>query len=155
MNHREKFKNDHEVGVNVAYHNDNIRQEGNSVSNRFISDDSRLLTQETLASETKINNLNIQVHYTKNAFDGFITNVLKFDTNWNSDRVYGMVSSESTGVMPVNYGNEHVRQHFDRPELSISNTFNTIKNIGENSLNLHFSAGYSQRPNTLNAEIDS
>lgn len=155
MNHLEKFKNDHEVGVNVAYHNDNIRQEGNSVSNRFISDDSRLLTQETLASETKINNLNIQVHYTKNAFDGFITNVLKFDTNWNSDRVYGMVSSESTGVMPVNYGNEHVRQHFDRPELSISNTFNTIKNIGENSLNLHFSAGYSQRPNTLNAEIDS
>ena len=155
MNHLEKFKNDHEVGVNVAYHNDNIRQEGNSVSDRFIGDDKRLQTKETLTSETKINNLNIQAHYTKNAFDGFITNVLKFDTNWNSDRVYGMVSSESTGVMPVNYGNEHVRQHFDRPELSISNTFNTIKNIGKNSLNLHFSAGYSQRPNTLNAEIDS
>lgn len=155
MNHLEKFKNDHEVGVNVAYHNDNIRQEGNSVSDRFISDDNRLQTKETLTSETKINNLNIQAHYTKNAFDGFVTNVLKFDTNWNSDRVYGMVSSESTGVMPVNYGNEHVRQHFYRPELSISNTFNTIKNIGENSLNLHFSAGYSQRPNTLNAEIDS
>ena len=155
MNHLEKFKNDHEVGVNVAYHNDNIRQEGNSVSDRFISDDNRLQTKETLTSETKINNLNIQAHYTKNAFDGFVTNVLKFDTNWNSDRVYGMVSSESTGVMPVNYGNEHVRQHFYRPELSISNTFNTIKNIGKNSLNLHFSAGYSQRPNTLNAEIDS
>lgn len=155
MNHLEKFKNDHEVGVNVAYHNDNIRQDGNSVSNRFISDDSRLLTQETLASETKINNLNIQAHYTKNAFDGFMNNVLKFDTNWNSDRVDGMTSSESIGTMPMNYGSEHVRQHFDRPELSISNTFNTIKNIGKNSINLHFSAGYAQRPNTLNAEIDS
>ncbi len=155
MNHLEKFKNDHEVGVNVAYHNDNIRQEGNSVSDQFISDDNRLLTKETLTSETKINNLNIQARYTKNAFDGFITNVMKFDTDWNSDCVEGLTSSESTGAMPVNYGNERVRQHFDRPELSISNTFNTIKNIGKNSFNLHFSAGYAQRPNTLNAEIDS
>ena len=155
MNHLKKLMNDQEIGVNVAYYNDNIRCEGNSISDRFISDDSRLLTKETLTSETKMNNLNIQAHYTKNALDGFMTNVLKFDTNWNSDRVEGLTSSESTGYMPVNYGSERVRQHFNSPQLSISNTFNTIKSIGKNNLHLHFSAGYARRPNTLNAEIDS
>lgn len=155
MNHLKKLMNDQEIGVNVAYYNDNIRCEGNSISDRFISDDSRLLTKETLTSETKMSNLNIQAHYTKNALDGFMTNVLKFETNWNSDRVECLTSSESTGYMPVNYGSERVRQHFNRPELSISNTFNTIKSIGKNNLHLHFSAGYAHRPNTLNAEIDS
>ena len=41
------------------------------------------------------------------------------------------------------------------PELSISNTFNTIRNIGKNTVDLHFSAGYAHRPNTLNVAIDS
>jgi hypothetical protein len=55
----------------------------------------------------------------------------------------------------MNYGNDHVRQHFDRPQLSVSNTFNTIRNIGKNTFNLHFSAGYAHRPNTLTVSVDS
>lgn len=155
MNHLEKPNRDTEVGLNIAYYNDNIRREGNSLSDHFLSDDSRLLIRESMTSETKVNNLNIQARYNLNSEIGFINNVLKFDTNWNSDRVLGQVLSETTGHTPVNYGNDLVRQHFDRPELSISNTFNTIKNIGKNSLNLHFSAGYAHRPNTLTSDIDS
>lgn len=155
MNHLEKLNKDTEVGLNIAYYNDNIRREGNSLSDHFISDDNRLLMRESMTSETKVNNLNIQARYNLNSETGFVANVLKFDTNWNSDRVLGQLSSETTGSTPINYGNDLVRQHFDRPELSISNTFNTIKNIGKNSLNLHFSAGYAHRPNTLSAEIDS
>ncbi len=155
MNHLEKLNKDTEVGLNIAYYNDNIRREGNSLSDHFISDDSRLLMRESMTSETKVNNLNVQARYNLNSETGFVANVLKFDTNWNSDRVLGQLSSETTGSIPMNYGNDLVRQHFDRPELSVSNTFNTIKNIGKNSLNLHFSAGYAHRPNTLIAEIDS
>ena len=155
MNHLEKPNKDTELGLNIAYHNDRIRQEGNSLGDRFISDDSRLLTTETMTSETKVNNLNIQGRYNWNATNGFIANVLKFDTNWNSDRVDGLLSSERTGIDPVNYGNDRVRQHFDRPQLSVSNTFNTIRNIGKNTFDLHFSAGYSHRPNTLTVGIDS
>ena len=139
----------------MAYHNDRIRREGSSESDHFVSDDSRLLTTETMTSETKVNNLNIQARYNWNASNGFLANVLKFDTNWNSDRVDGLLSSERTGAAPVNYGNDHVRQHFDRPQLSVSNTFNTIRNLGKHTLDLHFSAGYSQRPNTLTVGIDS
>ena len=155
MNHLEKPNKDTELGLNIAYHNDRIRREGSSVGDRFLSDDSRLLTTETMTSETKVNNLNVQARYNWNAQNGFIANVLKFDTNWNSDRVDGLLSSELTGNAPVNYGNDRVRQHFDRPQLTMSNTFNTIRNIGKNTFDLHFSAGYSHRPNTLTVGIDS
>lgn len=155
MNHLEKPNKDTELGLNIAYYNDRIRREGNSVGNLFISDDSRLLTSETMTSETKVNNLNIQGRYNWNAQNGFVANVLKFDTNWNSDRVDGLLSSERTGSAPVNFGNERIHQHFDRPQLSVSNTFNTIRNLGKHTLDLHFSAGYSQRPNTLTVGIDS
>ena len=155
MNHLEKPNKDTELGLNIAYYNDRIRREGNSVGVQFISDDSRLLTSETMTSETKVNNLNVQARYNWNAQNGFLANVLKFDTNWNSDRVDGLLSSERTGAAPVNYGNDHVRQHFNRPQLTVSNTFNTIRNIGKNTFDLHFSAGYSHRPNTLTVGIDS
>lgn len=155
MNHLEKPNKDTELGLNIAYYNDRIRREGNSVGDQFISDDSRLLTSETMTSETKVNNLNVQARYNWNAQNGFVANVLKFDTNWNSDRVDGQLSSERTGTAPVNYGNNRVRQHFDRPQLSVSNTFNTIRNIGKNTFDLHFSAGYAHRPNTLTVGIDS
>ena len=155
MNHLEKPNKDTELGLNIAYHNDRIRREGSSVGDRFLSDDSRLLTTETMTSETKVNNLNVQARYNWNAQNGFLANVLKFDTNWNSDRVDGQLSSERTGTAPMNYGNNRVRQHFDRPQLTVSNTFNTIRNIGKNTFDLHFSAGYSHRPNTLTVGIDS
>ena len=155
INHLEKPNKDTELGLNIAYHHDRIRREGNSMGDHFISDDSRLLTTETMTSKTKVNNLNIQGRYNRNASDGFVANVLKFDTNWNSDRVEGLLSSERIGNAPVNYGNDHVSQRFDRPQLSVSNTFNTIRNIGKNTFNLHFSAGYSHRPNTLTVGIDS
>ncbi len=155
MNHLEKFNNNTELSLNIAYHNDRIRREGNSVENYFISEDSRLLTSETLTGETKVNNLNAQVRYNWNSPNGFVADVLKFDTDWNSDRVDGMIASERTGSLPVNFGNDRVRQHFDRPQFSVSNTLNTIRNIGRNTFNLHFSAGYAHRPNTLTVSIDS
>ena len=155
MNHLEKPNKDTELGLNIAFHNDRIRREGSSLGDRFMSDDSRLLTTETMTSETKVNNLNVQARYNWNAQNGFVADVLKFDTNWNSDRVDGQLSSERTGTTPMNYGNNRVRQHFDRPQLTVSNTFNTIRNIGKNTFDLHFSAGYSHRPNTLTVGIDS
>lgn len=155
MNHLEKLNKDTELGVNITYYNDRIRREGNSIGDSFISNDQRLQTTETMASETKVNNLNIQARYNWNSQNGFVADVLKFDTNWNSDHVDGLMSSERTGNSPMNYGNERIRQHFDRPEFSVSNTFNTIRDIGKNTFNLHFSAGYAHRPNTLAVNVDS
>ena len=79
MNHLEKIFKDTEVGLNIAYHNDRIRREGSSESDHFVSDDSRLLTSETMTSETKVNNLNIQGRYYWNAPNGFLTDVVKFE----------------------------------------------------------------------------
>ena len=100
MNHLEKPNKDTELGLNIAYYNDRIRREGSSVGDQFVSDDSRLLASETMTSETKLNNLNIQGRYNRNAPNGFVANVLKVDTYWNSDRVDGLLASERTGAEP-------------------------------------------------------
>ena len=155
INHLEKLDKDTELGLNIAYHNDRIRREGNSVSDRFVNGGERLLIEEHLSSETRVHNLSVQTRYNRNAADGFAANVLKLDAGWNSDRVEGLLSSGSTGISPSSYGDERVRQHFDRPQLSVSNTFNTLRDIGRHTLDLHFSAGYAQRPNTLDVMVDS
>ena len=155
MNHLEKVGEDSEITMNVAYHHDDIRREGTSESDRFITDDSRLLTAETLTSQTHLNDLSGNLRYMWNAKDGFLANVIKFDGSWNNDKVEGLLASQLDGPQPINYGSERTHQHFDRPSLAVSNTTNLIKNIRSHTLDLHFSAGYAQRPNTLTVGIDS
>lgn len=155
MNHLEKVGGDTELTMNVAYHHDRIRQEGISESDRFFSDSQRLLSSETLTSETHIDNLSANLRYCRNAENGFTADVIKFDAGWNSDDVSSLLSSRLTGAQPVNYGDNSVSQHFHRPTLLVSNTLNIIRNYGKNTLDLHFSAGYAQRPNTLTVEVDS
>ncbi len=154
-NHLEKVGDDTEMTVNIAYHNDRIRKEGVSQSDLFVSDDSRLLSSETLVSETHLNNLSVNLRYCSNASSGFTANVIKFDGGWNSDNVTSMLSADLTGAQHVSYGDNRVAQHFQRPTLSVSNTLNTIRNYGKHTLDLHFSAGYAQRPNTLTVGVDS
>ena len=155
MNHLEKVGEDSEITMNIAYHHDDIRREGTSESDRFISEDSRLLTSETLISQTHLNDLSGNLRYMWNAKDGFLANVIKFDGSWNNDKVEGLLASQLNGPQPINYGSERTHQHFDRPSLAVSNTTNLIKNIGKHTLDLHFSAGYAQRPNTLAVGVDS
>ncbi len=155
LNHLEKLSEDNEIGLNVAYYSDCVRREGNSVSNLFVNDSQRLLTQESLTSITKTDNLNVQLRYNKNASSNFVAEVLKLDVGWNSDKVDGTLGSERTGLQPMKYGEDVTHQYFDRPQLSVSNTLNVIRNTGKHTLDLHFSAGYSQRPNTLEVSIDS
>ena len=155
MNHLEKVGKDAEVTTNVAYHHDDIRREGTSESDRFVSDDSRLLTTETLTSRTHQNDLTGNLRYMWNAKNGFLANVIKFDGSWNNDKVEGLLASQLNGVQPLYFGSERTHQHFDRPSLAVSNTTNLIKNIGRHTLDLHFSAGYAQRPNTLSVGVDS
>ena len=149
VNHLEKVGKDSEITMNIAYHNDDIRREGTSESDRFISDDSRLLTTETLTSRTHLNDLSGNLRYMWNAKGGFLANVVKFDGSWNNDKAQGALASQLNGPHSKNYGSERTHQHFDRPSLAVSNTTNLIKNVGRHTLDLHFSAGYAQRPNTL------
>ena len=122
---------------------------------RFVSDNSRLLTTETLTSRTHLNDLSGNLRYMWNAKDGFLANVIKFDGSWNNDKVEGVLASQLNGPNPLNYGSERTHQHFNRPSLAVSNTTNLIKNVGKHTLDLHFSAGYAQRPNTLTVGVDS
>lgn len=154
-NHLEKVNQDTELTMNVAYLHDRIRQGGVSETNRFVSDYQRLKTGETLTSLTNQNNLSTNLRYCRNAKDAFTANVFKLDAGWNDDNVLSQLSSGLVGTQPVNFGDNQVGQHFHRPSLSVRNTLNTIRNYGKHTLDLHFSAGYAQRPNTLTVDVDS
>lgn len=155
MNHLEKVGKDAEVTLNVAYHRDRIRQEGTSAADRFLSDDQRLLSSESLVSMTNLNNLSANLRYCRNASNAFAANVIRFEGGWNDDDVFSQLSSGLTGTPTVNYGDNRVSQRFHRPSLSVSNTLNTIRNFGKRTLDLHLSVGYAQRPNTLSVGVDS
>lgn len=155
INQLEKLNNDTEITMNVAFYNDRVRQEGTSGADYFINDGQRLVSSETLTSLTNVNNLNAELRFCRNAKNNFLANVVKFEGGWDSDDVAGDVASSLKGINPVDYGLNHVNQTFHRPSLSVSNTLNTIRNYGKHKIDLHFSAGYAQRPNTLTVGIDS
>lgn len=155
LNHLEKLGADREAGVNIAYHHDDVRQEGNSESVLFLNNDQRMHTTETMASKTKSNELNVTARYNKNAKSNFVANVVKLEAAWNTDRVDGQLMTERTGPVPLQYDNNKTCQRFDRPQIELSNTLNVIRNIGKDAFNLHFSMGYAQRPNTLDVTVDS
>ena len=147
MNHLERLSADKEITFNLGYHADRIYREGTSLSDRFVSETSRLLTEETMTSQTTLHNLTAQARYCNNSSEAFMANVLQFDAGWNKDDVEGLLHLGSEG--------EAIYQHFQRPSISVSNTLYTTQEIGRYLFDLHFSIGYAQRPNTLSIGIDS
>lgn len=143
FNHLEKLNADDEMTFNVSYYNDHINREGYSKTNLFLSESQRLVTEETLTSETHLHNLNGQARYCRNSSNRFFANVLKLDAGWNTDACDGLLTSNAIN------GDSRISQYYHRPQLLLSNTLNTTLPIGKHMFDLHFSAGYSQRPNTL------
>ena len=155
MNHLRKLNADKEVTFNVGYYTDRIGREGFTESDQFVSESQRLLTQESMTSRTTLHNLSAQARYCNNSPTGFMADVMQVDAGWNTDRVGSSLASSLTGQTPADYGASVIDQHFRRPTFSITNTINTTQNIGRNTFDLHFSAGYAHRPNTLSVGIDS
>lgn len=155
MNHLRKLNAEKEVTFNIGYYTDRIGREGFTESNQFVSESERLITQESMTSRTTLHNLSAQARYCNNSPTGFMADVMQVDAGWNTDRVGSSLSSSLTGQTPADYGSSVISQHFRRPTFSITNTINTTQNIGRNTFDLHFSAGYAHRPNTLSVGIDS
>ncbi len=155
MNHLRKLNADKEVTFNIGFYTDRIGREGFTESNQFVSESERLITQESMTSRTTLHNLSAQARYCNNSPTGFMADVMQVDAGWNTDRVGSSLSSSLTGQTPADYGASVIDQHFHRPTFSITNTINTTQNIGRNTFDLHFSAGYAHRPNTLSVGIDS
>lgn len=155
MNHLRKLNADKEVTFNIGYYTDRIGREGFTESDQFMSESQRLITQESMTSRTTLHNLSAQARYCNNSPTDFMADVMQVDAGWNTDRVGSSLSSSLTGQTPADYGSSVISQHFRRPTFSITNTINTTQNIGRNTFDLHFSAGYAHRPNTLSVGIDS
>jgi hypothetical protein len=141
FNHLIKLKEEWECTVNALYYNDRLEKEGHSVYEQYFAGDSTLTIDERVSSVNKINNAEIAVRLNANANDYYFNNALNFRGNWNNDRGFG--NTKSAGI------DETISQHLDRPSFSVDNTFNVIKNVKQNSYNVHFSTGYATSPHTL------
>jgi hypothetical protein len=136
-----KVKKDWECTLNALYYNDCLEKEGHSIYEQYFAGDSTLRIEERVSSTSKINNAEIAVRLNANEKDYYLNNALNFKGNWNNDRGFG--NTKSAGI------DEAISQFLDKPSFSVDNTLNVIKNVKQNSYNIHFSAGYASTPHTL------
>lgn len=146
INHLERTDEDTDLSINISYYNDDIRHMGESMNNYFVTNSERLMMQQSMTATSHFHNLVTTARYCRNTSNGFMANILNLTSNWNKDKS-DILLSTNTGYSST------ISQHFNRPELSIRNTVNFIKNIGNNSWNMHLSAGYAESPKTLTASI--
>jgi hypothetical protein len=77
----------------------------------------------------------------KNDDNFYFNNAFNLKGNWNNDS--GSGNTKSIGM------DETIYQHLNKPSFVVDNTLNIIKNIRDNSYNVHFSAGYASSPHSL------
>lgn len=154
-NHLKQIQKDSEINLNVGYSNDQISRQGTTISNWYLGDKERLSVHENLKSVSVENKLNLQTRYCKNSENVFLTNVLNVYANWMTDEVQtDMVTSFQNCASSEKLYDEAVRQFFKHPQIKIDNTLNYIRNVGRHTIDLHLSAGYSERRNSLHIDID-
>lgn len=138
-----KLSDDLEFTAGILYYNDWNRKEGYSRTQQFMGSDSSLLIKEQVTTVTKTNNAEIALRLTSNAKEYYFDNALNLKGNWNN--------ASGTGNTQSNYQNlnQNISQYLDKSTFSVDNTVNWIKNIKDNSINIYFSSGYGQIPQTL------
>jgi hypothetical protein len=143
VNHLFKLHEEWELTANMLYYNDRIEKESYSLYEQYLPGDSMLAIEERINSTSKIHNAEIALRLNANAKDYYLNNALNLNGNWNNDAASGLVRSNTAN------DEETIAQHLDKPAFSLDNTLDFIKNIGNNSYKVYFSAGYGHRPHTL------
>ena len=155
INHLKVPKPDAEMNLNVGYCYNEGYREGSTISNLYLVDEERLLTKDALKSESYDNDLTMQVRYCRNDTSVYFVNVFDVDASWAKDKVLSVMTSElQSGGNNSLLENEIVHQRFKRPQLKINNSVSYCRNVGRRYVDLHLSAGYAQRPNTLLIDIE-
>ena len=140
FNNLVKISSDYQINTNVQYLNDRIdkssfaRTEYYLLRNYFYID-------EKLNSRSYINQADAEMQLTANKPKFYLNNTLKLDGGWNND---------SGNAITIN--RDSIGQQLDKPNYSVSNSFNLIKNYAKTAVKITSYNGYSTLPHTLTVQ---
>jgi hypothetical protein len=146
VNHLFKLGNEQQLSINALYYTDYIKKNSYSLYEQYLPDDSVLDIEERINSTNRIHNAEMAVRLNLNTNNNYINNALNIKGNWDSDNALGTTLSRFNNI------NESILQHLDKPFFSADYTFSLIKNLKNNFYSAYFSAGYGNRPHSLNVK---
>ena len=141
-NHILKVDSLTDLTFNAVYHEDRIREWGESVSDYYMSPTQRMTIRESAEAVSHIHHLAATAKYQANKMKNYLLDWLNLDVDWNSkDGIGTLASGERTPLS--------IYQHIKNPSFTIENTFHYLHNTGKRSYTFHLAAGYNQKPYML------
>jgi hypothetical protein len=134
-----KLKNEYQLNANVHYLNDQQNKSSFSRTEYYLPGNDLLLLAEKLDTRLYSNNANAELQLTANKDKFYLNNLFKLSGNWDSERG-NAISADS------------VHQQLDKPNFSVNNTFELVKNYKKTDLNISSFNGYSTLPHTLSVQ---
>lgn len=141
-NHIVKIDSTRDVTFNAVYHEDRVRQWGESVSDYYISQGQRMRISETTASANNIHHLEASAKYQINQEKTYLVDRMNLNANWNSTEGIGTMTDGQSPMLTIN-------QHLKCPMLTIDNDLSLLRNLGKSDYNVRFRLGYNQQPHRL------
>lgn len=131
-----------DITLNAVYHEDRIREWGESVSDYYMNPTQRMSIRESAEAISHIHHLSASARYQANKTKNYLLDKLNLNVDWNSKD--GSGTMESGGGTPLG-----IFQHLKCPSFTIENTFHFLHNTGKKSYTFHLAAGYTQKPYVL------
>lgn len=138
-----------DVGINVAYYDDLVRQTGETVTSRFIplTASYQKITSTTRATHY-IHNLAGSISIKKNSNSFYLDNKLSGSISWNKD-TGSVATSEGENISAA-----PVFQTLKIPSFTLNNNLNIIRSTDSHAWDFSFNVGWKHQPQMLSVDSD-
>ncbi|MDR2621255.1 MAG: carboxypeptidase-like regulatory domain-containing protein [Dysgonamonadaceae bacterium] len=134
-----KLNKDYQLNANIHYINDRLDKSSLARTEYYLPGDSVMQIREILSSRLYMNQLDGEVQLTANTDRFYLNNMLKLNAGWDRERGDAIAT-------------DSIRQHLDKPDYGISNSFEMIKDRGKTMWNFSSFNGFSVTPHTLTVQ---
>jgi hypothetical protein len=131
-----KLKNDYQLNANIHYLNDRIDKSSLDHTEYYLPGDNLVQIEEKINSRLYSDHADAEFQLSGNKDKFYLNNLLKLTGNWDDERGNAI-------------GADSVRQHLDKPNYGINNTFDLVKNYEKTALNITSFNGFVTSPHTL------
>jgi hypothetical protein len=131
-----KLKNDYQLNANIHYLNDRIDKSSLDHTEYYLPNNNLVRIEEKINSRLYSNHADAEFQLSGNKDKLYLNNLLKLTGAWDNERGNAI-------------GADSVRQHLEKPNYGINNTFDLVKNYEKTALNITSFNGFSTSPHTL------
>jgi hypothetical protein len=135
-----KLNKDYQLNANIHFINDRLDKSSFSRTEYYLPGDEMLQIQEILSSRLYMNQLDGEIQLSANTDKVFLNNLLKINAGWDREQGDAITTVDS------------IQQHLDKPNYSISNALEIIKNNDKTLWSLSSFNGFSITPHILTVQ---